>query len=91
MIMGRPRKAIPKRLQTYIVFDDFDLSFEWDRKEVREVDRLWAEGVSLMEIAKRFKRPHVEVLLLLIDRDMKGKIQPRKGVIWGKEYRRWGA
>lgn len=81
---GRPRKIKTKNPRVYTVLDDPDIEFEWDKNDVKEFDRLWAEGVSLEEIAKRFKRPHVEVLLLIVDRDLRKKIEPRPGGIFGR-------
>jgi hypothetical protein len=83
---GRPRKIERKNPQAYTMLD-YDINFDWDRAEVKEFDRLWAEGVSLEEIAKRFKRPHVEVLLLIVDRDLRRKIEPRPGGIYGRRRR----
>lgn len=60
----------------YIACDEF-IDFGWSYDEVLEFERLWNEGYNLTQIAKYFKRLEEEVLMLVIDRSMKGAIKRR--------------
>lgn len=82
-ILGLERKYLKKRNNgaIYIALEDAD--FTWIPKEVGQFDDMWAEGVSLFDMAKVFKRTPLEVALLMMDREVRGKIKPRPNGIWG--------
>lgn len=70
-----------KRSHTYICCEDLD--FVWDEREVVQVEKMWASGLSLFDIARAFDRAPDEVALLIMDRARKGKIKQRKGGVFG--------
>jgi hypothetical protein len=72
-----------KRAYIYTALEDIPVNFHWGLGEVKLLEKLWEEGKSLLFIAKELKRSPVDVVLLIIDRDFKGKIKPRRRGIWG--------
>jgi hypothetical protein len=84
---GRPPADQPKsRRGIYLAMEDADLV--WDTREVKQFDEMWAEGIDITDIAKRFKRDPDEVLVLALDRARKGYINSRPGSIWGNQAKR---
>lgn len=63
----------------YIPLEDAAIDWYWNPKEVSHFDYLWNTGVSLEDMAEELKRPVLEVVLMIFDRDYRGKIKPRKG------------
>lgn len=61
-----------KRHNVYTVLEDEEINWNWDESEVIEFDRMFNEGAYILDIAKRFNRPAIEITLLAIDRDLKG-------------------
>jgi hypothetical protein len=60
-----------------------DIDFFWSRTEIHEFDFWWKQDKPLTEIAEEMERTETAVLLLALDRVMKGKIKPRNGwKIW---------
>ena len=59
-----------------------DLNMDWEQKDVEKFDFLWKSDLSMKEIAKRLKKSHDEVAVIILDRARKGKIKPRKNGIW---------
>ncbi|OIJ12684.1 hypothetical protein BKP37_12850 [Anaerobacillus alkalilacustris] len=59
-----------------------DVNMDWEHKDVEKFETLWKEGISLKEIARKLKRTHDEVGVIIMDRARKGKIKPRKNGIW---------
>lgn len=82
-ILGMERKYLKKRNNgaVYIALEEVD--FTWIPKEVGQFDEMWAKGDSIFHIATVFKRKPLEVALLMMDRELKGKIKPRPNGIWG--------
>jgi hypothetical protein len=87
------RKAIGKieafylrnqRRHIYTALEEVDdADFFWGRTEINEFDFWWKKDKPLTEIADEMERTETAVLLLALDRVMKGKIQPRDGwKIW---------
>lgn len=70
-----------KRQRTYICCEDLD--FIWDERDIKLVDRMWLEGLSIYDISRSFNRDPDEVVVLIIDRSRKGRIKPRKGGVFG--------
>ncbi len=60
-----------------------ELDFEWDKKDIALVNRLWKQGEHLKNISKAVNRNPEETFLLLMDQARKGKIQQRENYIWG--------
>lgn len=69
----------------YLACEEMDHT--WDESEVLLFDQLWQAGVSVYEIAERFKRDPDEIALLAIDRAKKRFIQRRSGGAWGGGYK----
>ncbi|PEJ56169.1 helix-turn-helix domain containing protein [Bacillus sp. AFS002410] len=65
-----------KRKEVVIVLEELD--FTWDKSEIKEFVRLWKEGTSIWDLSKTFQRPQVEIALLIMDQEIKGRIKPRK-------------
>ncbi|WP_273125793.1 hypothetical protein [Bacillus weihaiensis] len=66
--------------KVYYALDDCDshgISLDWYEEDVEEVDRLYTNGLTVKQIAKHFKRNIDDVAILIIDRAIKGKIQPK--------------
>ena len=63
------------RKPLYIALEEMD--FTWSTKDVKEFDKLWKKGKSLVELAKHFNRTTEEVAVLVMDRALKDKIKPR--------------
>ncbi len=76
-----------KRRQTlYIACEDMD--FVWSEREVLRFDKLWNDGMGLMEIAKKLRRDPDEIVVLVLDRARQGFIKRRPS---GIEAARRGA
>jgi hypothetical protein len=72
--------------KVYYAFDNmehFDVFLEWIEEDVELFDRLWDEGKTLDELSEALGRNTTEVTLLAADRAIKGKIEGRKGGIFG--------
>lgn len=59
----------------YICLENMD--FDWTKQQAEDFDYLFSEGNSISDIARYFKRPEIETLLLYIDRVDKKKVIPR--------------
>lgn len=67
----------------YIPLEQADINWKWTPNEVSHFDWLWKTGVSLMDIAEKLSRPPVEIVIMIIDRELRGKLKPRKGGFYG--------
>ena len=89
--MARAKKIGPPRSKSdmnnyynnYIAC--FDLDFSWKEKQVKRVTAYWNSGYHIAEIAKKVNRIIDEVTILIIDLSRKGKIEERKGGVFGVE------
>jgi hypothetical protein len=68
----------------YIACGDYD--FSWKQEHLKLAALYWNEGMSLPEIAAKFKRRQEEVLLLMVDLSAQGKIRGRAGGILGEGW-----
>ena len=68
----------------YIVFYDSEIDLSWDLSQVVLFKELWAQGDSVMTIAKTMKRHPVEVSLLIIDLAESEVIEKRPTGIYGQ-------
>lgn len=82
---GIERRYMKKRNNSavYIALEDLPINFFWTPKEVGWFDQLWKEGWSITYIAETLERNPIDVALLIMDRNYKKKIKPRKNGIWG--------
>ena len=71
-----------KNRNVYIALEE--VNFLWSAKHVKEFDEMWNMGFPMEEIAEYFERPEIEVVLLIMSRDMDKKIGARKGGIYGR-------
>ncbi len=67
--------------EPYVCCENFD--FLWDRKDLPRFKEMWDDGLSIFEIAERFKRKPQEVLFLIMDQVDIRVIKQRTGGIWG--------
>lgn len=75
------RYMTKRRDNIYIALEDLD--FIWSRKEVRQFDCMWEQGLGVHDIAKVLGRDPDEVFILAMDRVRKGAISKRPGGIYG--------
>ncbi|MGF6951893.1 phenylpyruvate tautomerase PptA (4-oxalocrotonate tautomerase family) [Neobacillus sp. B4I6] len=69
-----------QRRSIYIALEEVeDADFFWGRTEIKEFDFWWKKDTPLTKIAYEMERTETAVLLLALDRVMKGKIKPRDG------------
>ena len=64
----------------YIAFLHLNLAFL--PEETGTIERMYKQGVSVVDIAEALKRPQEEICCLIMDRAMLGKLEPRKSGIW---------
>lgn len=76
------RKYLKRRNNSAIYIALEEVNMIWTPKEVGWFDDMWRSGSSLLFIAAKLKRKPLEVALLIMDRELKGKIKPRKRGIW---------
>lgn len=82
-------RHLQERRKSYLVLGSIDDDFWlWEEDHVREFDRLWKNGLPFWEIVQQLKEHPDKVLLLAIDRILKGAIGPRPGGVFGKEWKR---
>lgn len=79
------KRPMHQRNNLYIALgeDGVNIDFIWDLDEVLEFDRLWEEGYCLWDIAHHFGRRYDDVLVLALDRSIRGKISVRPGGAYG--------
>ncbi|MBB6452008.1 hypothetical protein HNQ94_000429 [Salirhabdus euzebyi] len=68
-------------MSVYIAHENSNL--DWKPKELQKFRNLWNEGFSIQDIAKKLKRPEIEIGLIILDQAHKGKIKPRFGGLMG--------
>lgn len=56
-----------------------DLDFYWDESELKELNKLWNIGMSILEMSEHFERDTDEVIVALIHLARTDKIKQRKG------------
>lgn len=71
------------RGRTIIALDGKNLF--WRESEQNEAVEMWEEGLSLEYMSEYFERPPMEVLILLLHCAEQGRIEWRKGSIYGDE------
>lgn len=68
--------------QSYLACENLD--FVWSKQQVNDFKLLWKEGRNIDELARYFRRPQEEILILALDLGMKNRIGPRKGGLIGE-------
>ncbi|QKL22565.1 hypothetical protein G4D59_12850 [Bacillus altitudinis] len=59
--------------------------FIWDEKDIILFRQMWQDHEPIRHIANRLARNVDDILLLILDQAESGKIEPRKGGVFGKE------
>lgn len=77
------KSYLRRETSAYMMFGDIDVNWFWDHEKVQDFIRCWEEGYPLKILIKRFKRPPLEVGLLLMDLEYKEMIKPRDRGVWG--------
>lgn len=70
MAKGTPNRNTAKYNieKQYICFiDSEEVSFAWDKSAVDRFLAMWDEGIGVKEIAKKFNRHPIDVIILLMD------------------------
>jgi hypothetical protein len=79
------QKGMPKDFKfppfQYVMCEHLD--FGWPVHMLPVFRQWWDDGMSINEMAQKFRRRAEEVLLLAIDQLEHGWIKPRPGGIWG--------
>ena len=60
-----------------------DANFKWTHKQVKDFRYLWRSGMSIVHIADYFKRPQEEVVVLLLDQALRGRVKKRRNGLLG--------
>lgn len=64
----------------YLALEDVpDAEFMWYEKEINQFEMLWNEGTPLKDIAGHFGKTEISILLIAVDRSLKGGIKAREG------------
>ncbi|MCA1029316.1 hypothetical protein LCM23_25215 [Cytobacillus kochii] len=67
----------------YISFEDLpDTEIFWSEKEVATFDHYWKLNITIEGIAKMMRRSESSVMLLGLDRMIRGKVPARDWNIW---------
>lgn len=68
----------------HICFIDSEtVSFAWDESNVERFLDFWNEGISVKEIAKRFNRNPIDVVILLLEMGEEERLEQRPTGIFG--------
>ncbi|MFT8319323.1 MAG: hypothetical protein ABF649_00640 [Bacillus sp. (in: firmicutes)] len=85
---GKDKRAINQIEKQYMteerkkVYIALELeNFIWDKEDVKELDLMYKNGKSDLEIAAYFQRPWVDIHVLILDRLLKGKIKERTNAV----------
>lgn len=88
---GRPKGSKNRVFEfrfPYVALDEDEndrevVNFFWESQDVRMFDLLWQDGDSLWDIADQFGRPFADVVVLFLDRALKGYLDSRVGGVMG--------
>ncbi len=80
--MATISRNLVQRQNLYIACEQFN--FVWDECEVFQFETMWNDGADIYEIAEALNRYVDEVLLLVIDRANKMKIDSREYGVFSK-------
>lgn len=79
--MARENKALAhlgqnwvKRNHTVLAFENLNINYAWDEQEAAQMAELSNQGQSVEDIAKRFKRPEMDVRIMLISLAIDGQV-----------------
>lgn len=62
----------------HVMFDELDIDLGIDFSAVSDFREMWESGISVENIAKVLKRKPIEVVLLIVDQELRGLIKPRE-------------
>jgi hypothetical protein len=71
-----------KRRNIYTACEQVD--FHWDLTEVEDFERMWNAGIPIDIMVQSFGRTPADIFFLAWDRIEEGKIEARKGGVWGR-------
>lgn len=73
-----------KRSPMYIALEDVDdCDFLWFEDEIAEFEMLWNQDLPIADMAAKFERSEISILIMSFDRLLNGAIKPRQGwTIW---------
>lgn len=74
---------LPFKVVYIPLLEDESFEWRWEMADVHSVDNMWTKGWSIYRIAHELNRDPDEVLMLLMDRLRKNKIQDRSGGLAG--------
>lgn len=67
-----------ERLNIYTLLEDIEeIRWHWSMEEIKLFEKLWNHNHRLVDIAAYMKRTEISILMLSLDRLLKGKI-PRR-------------
>ena len=58
----------------YVALENVNINWFWDVKDVQKIDRLHKSGESIFNIAKIMKKRLIDIVILIVDRGLVGKI-----------------
>ena len=77
-----------KRLETkwfkekvYVALEDVNM--DWTQAEIVKFRMMWNSGVHPARMAEILKREQIEILILVMDQEIKGEITERMGGFFG--------
>lgn len=71
----------------YILFTQKEhdaVKFDFTQEQIATFVEMWEYGHSIQKIAERLKTSNVSVVLIAMDLEMAGTIEPREGGLLGK-------
>lgn len=63
-----------KRKPFHIMLENADINWMWEEKDIEEFEELFKQGWTLQQLSEHFNRPHVEIALMMIDRELENRL-----------------
>ena len=73
---------IYQRQNIYLALEELDFTF--DEADLPEIKRMWEEGLSVWDMARKYERDPDEMTVLIMSLAREGKIEPRPGGAMGR-------
>ncbi|WP_156060324.1 hypothetical protein [Bacillus altitudinis] len=87
-VMNSKKRELRKLFEGQPVYQACpNCDFIWDEKDIIAFRQMWQDYEPIRHIANRLARKVDDILLLIIDQAELGKIEPRKGGVFGKEHK----
>jgi hypothetical protein len=80
-------RIVNVRQAPYIACENWD--FIWDMGDVLDVMAMWQSGKPIWEMAEYLGRKDHEVAVLVMDLVLQGRIEERRGGVYGNRRRDW--